>query len=901
MMLSVIRCSLLALALTASVSAAQPRDAEPPEALQSAPDVPSLQAVDEREPQVVPAVRRLLDAMSLTDDERRDLRLRHGVWTEDDIADTAARARAALVSGAIDAAALRSEEADVLDRADAALRRGDVEDAAALVANERSARGVRILVESLEMLGRPGDAIAEAGRLARRMRAEPIRDADELAEAVRTLALRRRLAGPELAGARDDEALLDLLKTARERLDPLSWKVRLVEAELLYERHNLKEAGEAAMEAIRRNPKAAEAYAVLGRLAVDGFNLDGARAAADELESLAGEFNAINPRAAMLQARAMLRQDSPDAAIQSLAPARDALPKHRGLLALHAAASFAGFDEPAGQTLLDRFDALSPRHPLASYETGSALAEQRQYDLARDMLTRAAQRLPTWSQPWIELGLLEIQAGRDAEAEAALRTAIELDAFNRRASNSLELVESLRPWPIIESEHFRVRYRAGVDAVLASEMLPVLEDIHARVTADPSEVPGGIGHEPQRKTLIEIMPGHDWFSVRITGNTRVHTMAAATGPLIAMESPREGPGFSVGPFDWPRVIQHEYAHTVTLSRTRNRIPHWFTEAAAVHLEDAPRAHRTWELLLRAHQTGSLFDLEQINIAFVRPEKPTDRGQAYAQGHWMYQYIIDRWGDGAPLALMDRYAAGEAETIALERELGVTREAFMSDFTQWAEADLRAHGLLPPEGQPDVAVLVDGARLEAEAAGDAFEVDRTRIEGWLERFPDHPGLLDMLIDEMIAEIDGSDGLPKRLPGDLVEMLERTADARPTDDRPRRLLARHYLEAGAGERQANAIEHLEFLDAREQNSATYAVRLANLYAAREDLDRALTKALRAVRISPFDADHRELAARVAIVGGDLRQASHQIEALTTIEPDREIHRRRLQAIRDRFAGD
>ena len=108
---------------------------------------------------------------------------------------------------------------------------------------------------------------------------------------------------------------------------------------------------------------------------------------------------------------------------------------------------------------------------------------------------------------------MEIQAGRDTGASDALRRALELDAFDERARNSLALVDGLAPWPVLESEHFRVRYRPGIDAQLAGEMLPVLERLYARVTRGE----GGFDHEPAEKTLIELMPSHRWFSVRISG------------------------------------------------------------------------------------------------------------------------------------------------------------------------------------------------------------------------------------------------------------------------------------------------------------------------------------------------------------------------------------------------
>ena len=63
-----------------------------------------------------------------------------------------------------------------------------------------------------------------------------------------------------------------------------------------------------------------------------------------------------------------------------------------------------------------------------------------------------------------------------------------------------------------------------------------------------------------------------------------------------METPREGGGRRVGLYDWLRVVRHEYTHTITLSRTNNRIPHWFTEACAVSQEPGPRDFDTCKML-----------------------------------------------------------------------------------------------------------------------------------------------------------------------------------------------------------------------------------------------------------------------------------------------------------------
>ena len=75
----------------------------------------------------------------------------------------------------------------------------------------------------------------------------------------------------------------------------------------------------------------------------------------------------------------------------------------------------------------------------------------------------------------------------------------------------------------------------------------------------------------------------------------------------------------------------------------------------------------------------------------------------------------------------------------------------------------------------------------------------------------------------------------------------------------------------------------------------IELARLFASASEWDLATTKSERATTIAPFDADVRELAARVAIKSGRLDDAERHILALTQIEPDRELHVRRLDAVR------
>jgi tetratricopeptide (TPR) repeat protein len=552
------------------------------------------------------------------------------------------------------------------------------------------------------------------------------------------------------------------------------------------------------------------------------------------------------------------------------------------------------YDEQALEQALAAYEELSPGSAKAYAVVGRHLSLNRQYEASAVILEEAIRRQPAWPEPRIELGLMELQSGREDKALQALQEVVELDPFNDRAANSLFLLEEMAGYAEIETEHFVIRYRPGVDRVLAEMMPERLEAIHEIVSTR-------FDFEPDRKTVIEVMPDHRRFAVRITGMPWIHTVAACTGPVIALEVPREGKRTEhLGLFDWPRVLQHEYTHTITLAQTRNRIPHWLTEAAAVSMELAPREYDRCVLLAEAYMGGTLFDLDEIKWAFVRPKRPSDRSQAYAQGHWMVEYLNERFGESALIRLLDQYFQGQREEDAIPAALGISREQFFRDFKVWAGKQVKAWGLDPEPSledlldevrlsDPEMSVVMEAsrqARLDAiaqaltgqigrattrperwlrgadwpELVRPPVEITSERLVEWLARHPDHPDLLELDIRERLAL--GEDDV-----NEIVARLEHYAKARPVDPFPHKKLAEIWL---ASEDPSRAIEHLEALDALEEKSPVYAQKLARLYRTAGQLDKAQISSTRALHIDPYHAYNRELAAAIAIEAGDLPAA-------------------------------
>ncbi|MCC6321359.1 MAG: hypothetical protein IT438_07985 [Phycisphaerales bacterium] len=912
--------------------------ASEPEPTEPAPDPAPL-------PDLAPAVSRLLGAPYLTEDEKRDLRIFHGVWTEADLDSPARAAAAALARGDFLDPSFGFEGVDPRVRIQALIGRGDYPAAdAALKAlplpDVPPIIDFRLRADVLEAQGKFDAAAAMGdGGLAALAQLKPASPAD-VVEAVRLLNQRIRLkgtgdrdgkvAGPLRVDPNAFHQMLEQLGRLREQVDAagagspkLYWPSLLAEARLLQERDKADDAAAALAQTLALNPTCVEAWALLGRMAADSFNFGQAEKIAQRLDIIAANpapgaaalpdaeaDQPASPRgasieAAIIRARVAMRQIDGAGAVATLDPLLERYPTHPRLLAMRAAADAARFEFGPLKERLAAFDRLYPGSPLALFDAGRSLAESRQYEQSAEMLLEAHRRLPAAPEIPAELGLMYVQFGLIEEARDYLDKAHALDPFDLRVDNSLRLVRELLTYSELRSDHFVVRYKptSPGDGAFARDIITGMEANHKIVTGNG---PGGIDHQPfggHGRTTIDLMPDHEWFGVRIAGMPAIHTIAASTGPVIAMEAPRVGPKHQ-GNYDWLRVLRHEYTHTVNLDRTLNRIPHWFTEAGAVYLELAPRDFSTCELLRDASEAGALFDLDEINIAFVRPRRPSDRSQGYAQGHWMYEYIIERWGNKAPLDMMDLYAQGAREEQAFQTVLGVTRGQFLAQFKEWSVGRLRAWGMIPPEGMPPLKELfarlvartdtneAESPKPEGEPAADEERLTPEVVAGWLELYPTHPDVLELAVDQAVKKAGG-----RATPG-MVPLLDRYAAARPVDPKPHRLLAQMYLASPDPAEQLKAIDHLEFLDAREQKLTGYATELAKRYFARNgegDVARAQVKAERATQIAPYEAPPRELAATIAIRNGDFAAARRHIEALIELEPDRDIHKQRLEALK------
>ncbi len=847
------------------------------------------------------AVREELSADWLTADERSSLVRTHGLWDREDLDAPDDRIAAALVVGDPRGNLVEDPGISPFRRGQWHAARGEVVEALAILDGcERTAEDELLRGDLLRRMGRMDEA--------RRAFESVESDARSASRTAAVTAL-RRLAEMDEAGSQSYQDILRAYQSIAAS-DPRDWTSRLAEAQLLLDKSRPREAYGAVQETLGLNPRCGQAWLLWGRLALMRFDFDGAEDTIAKLRDIVPD----HPLADLLEGEASLMQDEPQRALRAARRTLAEIPDWPPGLALEASA-LAVMEDPSLPQFMSGYERRFPGCPLAAFRAGDALSFQRQYAESDRWLQRAIEIRPEWPAAWIELGLMQWQDARMEAATRTLRRAAELDSFNLRAANSLDLLEELAGYETIDAGAFLIRYRPGPDHLLAQEMVPRLQAISDDIT-------GAFEWTPSRQTVIELFPDHERFAVRVVGMPDIHTMAACTGPCIAMEVPRTGvPSEHLGPYDWERVLRHEFAHTVTLDQTDYRIPLWFTEAAAVWMEPGPRAWRTKVMLAEELAAQTLLSMDELSWAFVRPRRPQDRSLAYAQSSWMLEFIVERWGRQAMLRILEGFREGLTARAAFEVAIGLDEDALFDAFLPWAEASVRDWGL---RSEPTLEELLaeDRGVMESESrARRRQEIEfqlRQRRDGVVEpgrwdgatlpmtrgstiddddlllrllgRYPEHPDVLAALVTRLDqgGVFEG---------WTLPEAAEAYVALRPADPLGHRILADWWDGQGA---PARGVESLAVLAGQEEYDPQVVRRYAEALRLAERYGDGAAAMERAVGISPFDPSLREIAAAAAIEASSFATAERHLRALQILEPDEPRHGRRLEAFIRRF-GD
>jgi tetratricopeptide (TPR) repeat protein len=428
-----------------------------------------------------------------------------------------------------------------------------------------------------------------------------------------------------------------------------------------------------------------------------------------------------------------------------------------------------------------------------------------------------------------------------------------------------------------------------------------------------------MGYAPPEKSLFEVFSqakntdGHGWFSARMVGLPHIHPIGACAGKIVALQSPSEGRQR----FNWARVLKHEFVHVINLQQTDFNIPHWFTEALAVLNEGYPRPQEWNELLVANSAQDKLFDLDTINLGFIRPHSSTEWTLAYCQAELYAEYMLERFGPQAIAKMLAAYADNLTTPEALERAFGVNQPDFERGYREFvgkiiaglpAAAD---DGPVSPvelqkalaKNPKDAGALARSARLQldrksypaarrlADAAlavepknqlaqyvrarlhllvGENSEALK-RLEKSLDRQQPQENLVALLAGLKLRAEDYAAA------ADLYELGGKHS---PRDSKWLKSLAAVHLKSGDDKKLAVVLAKLAETD---PDDLPVRKKLAQLAVAAEDWPAAARWSLEGLHIQVLDADLHAWRGRALEAQGDAAAAAGEYAVAVELEPD------------------
>jgi len=608
--------------------------------------------------------------------------------------------------------------------------------------------------------------------------------------------------------------------------DPLSWQTHLASGSLLLEKYNRAQAIPDLKKALEINPRAVAVIVALGEASLQKHDIDAALTYAEQALNVQPNYVPT----LRLMADIALNKHSPDAALLALEEARKTNPFDSETLGRLAATFYLLDVQPGGEaddrlidllanlhavdqaglTELSRLEKLVTEVATRNSKPGvflnafaSTLESRRKYAMSEKLYQHAIRVMPQLSEPKTSLGMLYMQTGRSDQAKQLLDEAFKADPYHVRVSNMRKVLGVLSGYETITTDHFVIRVDSQEDKILGEYMAEYLEQVYP-------ELVELYGYEPPQRSVFEIynnakgLSAHQWFSARMVGLPWIQTIGASTGMMVALASPTASPK----PYNWARVVKHEFVHVLTLQQTHFNIPHWFTEALAVTSEGIERPAEWNRMLLERVPRGELWSLDELTGIFVRPETSADWQFAYCQSRLYAQYMIETFGKETISEMLDLYRKNVRTNDAIPQVFDMTAEEFdegYRDFLkQIVEEELGGSAIEAPKSIADLEKEFnadpENAATMAAFADALFKAKRRRqarelAEQALEKNPREP-----LAAVVLAELE----LLARDVDEAVAFLEVAFDEEKPNARVLGLLAKLRLLQAQPEKAARLYE-------------------------------------------------------------------------------------------------
>ena len=368
-------------------------------------------------------------------------------------------------------------------------------------------------------------------------------------------------------------------------------------------------------------------------------------------------------------------------------------------------------------------------HDARGYETiGHFFVMNRRYEEGIEYFRQAIALDPTLYTAHAQLGLNLMRLSQNDEAYRELGIAFKNGLQDSATKNTLELMDKYKnfvefktPLTVLklgkkEADLLRPYFQAEIDRCIATYEKKYKLKLTKPVT-------------------VEVYPNHPDFEIRTTGMPGLGALgvtftAKSFGGAIAMDSPSSR---KPGDFHWASTLWHEMSHVFTLSMTDSHVPRWFTEGIAVHEETAASPEwgdRLTPEVLMAIKEKSLLPVSELDRGFIHPRGPGQVIVSYYQAGRICDFITEKWGWDAILAMLNDYAHDVDTPTVIRRELKLEPAEFDKQFLAMVESETKKSVQNFTEWKDDVKKISDAAK-----AKDYDTVIKIGVEA-RDLFPDY---------------------------------------------------------------------------------------------------------------------------------------------------------------------
>jgi tetratricopeptide (TPR) repeat protein len=561
---------------------------------------------------------------------------------------------------------------------------------------------------------------------------------------------------------------------------------------------------------------------------------------------------------------------------------------------------------------------INPRCADFYTYVGRACARKRRMTLAERMFRTAIKLDPEAHGAMAELGRHLFRRAKYQAAKEQLERSHQLDGFNVRTYNTLNLLDEMENYAVFEGPAVTVRLKGDEDGVLAE----YAKAYAARALEELSET---YGYRPTEPITVEVLPTQRYFAARCIGLPHIGAIGVCFGRVVALTSPRVQRGRT----NWRETLRHEMTHAVTLLGSNYRIPHWLTEAMAVHEQQSERPY-AWDVLLKTSvRFDRLIPFGELTRGFTRPKNARQRMLAYCQSELVLDFLLHKHGPKCLPALVRAFGEGKELPDAIRAVAGTSLEDFEKGCLAYIRAEVATIPVLPRISPEDESAILDAAAKRpddpvaqctqalllaakrkfdaaAKAATKAATLDPKRAEALyiLARVRQHQDKMDEAMKVARQAVAADDRyapahfllaqvLEKKGEADAaIEHYRRAIRGHKRFPQPYRELARMYRERKEEEK---AIAVLEELIANTSNPLAECLDLAGTYRDRKRWKDAARVADLAIGIGPFHPDPHVIAGHALWELGRTDRAVGEMEiAILCADPVL----KRMESLHDRL---